>query len=601
MTQILRMTRLYAPMLKEDPADADITSVRLLTRAGMIRKTGSGLYTYLPLGWRVIKKIEAIVRHEMDETGAQEIMMPILQPSDLWRESGRWGTYGPEMMTVEDRHNRQLCLGPTHEEVITDLVRGELRSYKELPVTLYQIQSKYRDEIRPRFGLMRSREFIMKDGYSFDADKEGMARSYQDMYDAYGRICEECGLDWRPVQADTGEIGGNASVEFHALADSGEASLVSCTCGWAANAEIAACIAHPEEIPGHTSLEKVKTPDCETIEKLADFLGVKASQTVKALVMKDRNKKPFVIFVPGDHQLNDLKLSHIPEFEGSEFMSDQELLDAGLHKGFIGPVNLPKGIRVVADQSLKNITHWAVGANEPGYHFLGAELGKDFKVDFWGDFCVAQEGDSCPECGKPIKASRGIEVGQVFQLGDKYSRAMNAQYLDENGKKKFFQMGCYGVGISRMMAAVVEQYNDAYGMKWPVTIAPCHVCILPLQMKDEHVVAEANTLAQSLADIGVEVVIDDRSERPGVKFSEADLMGWPVQIVVSKRGVENKAFEVKNRMTDEKQDVTFESMRQMVDFSGRQSDSARVFLERVANVKLGKPDKAAYTASLAQN
>ncbi len=599
MTQIIRMTRLYAPALKEDPSDADITSVRLLTRAGMIRKTGSGLYTYLPLGWRVIKKIEEIVRREMDGIGGQEIMMPILQPAELWRESGRWGTYGPEMMIVKDRHNRELCLGPTHEEVITDLIRNELRSYKELPVTLYQIQSKYRDEIRPRFGLMRSREFIMKDAYSFDADTEGMDKSYQAMYDAYGRICEQCGLDWRPVEADTGEIGGSGSTEFHALADSGEAELASCTCGWAANAEIAECVAQPTEIPDHDSIEKVETPDCGTIAKLADFLGVPQSSTVKALAGKVADGTPVVIFVPGDHELNELKLSHIKELAGFELMTDDELQSTGLVKGFIGPVHLPKGVKVAADQSLKNVAHWAVGANEYGYHFLGATLDTDFTVDVWGDLCAVKEGDLCPHCGEPIKMSRGIEVGQVFKLGDKYSRALHATYLDKQGKEQFFQMGCYGVGVSRTMAAVVEQYNDEYGMKWPVTIAPAHVCILPLQMKNEQVVSEAEKLAQQLADLGVETVLDDRNERAGIKFSEADLIGWPVQIVVGKRGVENQTFEIKNRMTGEKQDVTFEAMRQAIDFSGRQEDPVKVFLGRIANVQLGKPDKAAYTKSLA--
>lgn len=593
------MSKLYVPTLKEDPSDADITSVRLLTRAGMIRKTGSGLYTYLPLGWRVIKKIEAIVRDEMDGIGSQEIMMPILQPSELWRESGRWGTYGPEMMMVKDRHNRDLCLGPTHEEVITDLVRNELRSYKELPVTLYQIQSKYRDEIRPRFGLMRSREFIMKDAYSFDADREGLDASYKAMYDAYGRFCDRCGLDWRPVEADTGEIGGNASVEFHALADSGEAELASCLCGWAANTEIAECIARPTEIEGHDAIEKVETPNCGTIADLAKFLGVPESSTVKALAGKVADGTPVVIFVPGDHELNELKLAHIDELKGFQMMTDDEMKATGLVKGFIGPVNLPKGVKVAADNSLKDVAHWAVGANEKGFHFLGATLDEDFHVDIWGDVCVAKEGDLCPKCGKPIKESRGIEVGQVFELGDKYSRALGASFLDKQGEERFFQMGCYGIGVSRTMAAVVEQYNDQYGMKWPVTIAPAHVCILPLQMKNEQVASEAEALAQSLANIGVETVVDDRPVSAGVKFSEADLIGWPVQIVVGKRGVESKTFEVKNRMTGEKQDVTFESMRQTIDFSGRQADSVKVFLERIADVELGKPDKAAYTSSLA--
>lgn len=549
MNTVLRMSTLYAPTLKETPTDAAIVSHQLLLRAGFMRKSATGLYSYLPLGWRVIKKIEQIVREEMDAIGSQEIMMPILQPSELWHESGRWDDYGPELMRMEDRHGAGLCLGPTHEEIITDLIRNELRSYKQLPCTLYQIQAKFRDEIRPRFGLMRSREFVMKDAYSFHADEESLHKTYQDMYDAYARYCERIGIEYRPVDADSGQIGGSVTCEFHALADAGEAELVSCDCGWAANAEVAPASPHPTMYDA-TELTKVETPDVHTIAELAAFLGCPESSTAKAMVGKNAEGTPVVLFVPGDYDLNELKAERA--IEGFELMNDEEIAKAGLPKGSIGCVGLPEGVIIGADESLKDIAYWVVGANEDGYHYVGAGLNRDFTVDVWADLCTAKEGDACPKCGKPLTVTRGIEVAQVFELGSKYSEVLNATYTDEEGNEIPFQMGCYGIGVSRSMQAIVEQCNDEFGIKWPAAVAPAEICILPLTVDDDLVQPAAESLAQQLADMGFEVVIDDRDERPGVKFAEADLMGWPMQIVLGKRGLEAGEYEIKNRMTGEK-------------------------------------------------
>ena len=589
MTQIMRMSALYAPTLKEVPNDADIVSHQLLLRAGMMRKSATGLYSFLPLGWRVIKKIENIVRQEMDAIDAQEIMMPELQPSELWHESGRWDDYGPELMRMEDRHGHGLCLGPTHEELITDLVRNELKSYKQLPLTLYQIQSKFRDEIRPRFGLMRSREFIMKDAYSFHASQESLQQTYDDMSDAYARICERLGLDFRPVQADSGQIGGSVTCEYHALADAGEAELASCTCGWAANSEVAACLPHPTEY-AETELKKIETPGVHTIAELATFLNCPESSTVKAMVGKDAEGNAIALFVPGDHELNELKAERT--IDGFELMSDEELEAAGLPKGSIGCVGLPQGVRIVADSSLQGIAHWVVGANEDGFHYVGAEQGRDFTVDTWADLCTVREGDTCPECGKPVSMCRGIEVGQVFQLGTKYSQNMGATYLDENGKEQPFIMGCYGVGVSRCMAAIVEQHSDEYGIAWPASVAPAHVCVLPLVVGDDVVQPVAERVARELAELGVEVVLDDRKERPGVKFAEADLMGWPLQIVVGKRGVANQELELKVRSTGEKSTISFDEYAEALAFAKRASKPIASFLEQAANVRM----EAAVTA-----
>lgn len=569
MSEILYMSNLYVPTLKEDPADAEIASHKLLMRAGMIRKVASGIYAFLPLGMRVLQKVENIVREEMNATGAQEILMPALQPAELWLESGRWDDYGPELMRMNDRHDHGFCLGPTHEELITALVRNELRSYRQLPTTLYQIQTKYRDEIRPRFGLLRSREFIMKDAYSFHSSVESLQETYDQMSEAYGMICERCGLDYRPVEADSGQIGGKVTTEFMALADAGEAELVYCpNCDYAANTEVAECITQPLEYDV-AAMEKISTPGVTTIAALAEFLGIDEAATVKALVGKDEKGQVIAVFIPGDHELNEIKIDRV--FAGFQLLDDEELEATGLPKGSIGPVGVPESIIVAADQNLEKIARWVVGANEDGFHYVGAAQGEDFKVDVWADLSTAKAGDICPNCGTPLEEARGIEVSQVFQLGDKYSKALGAVYSAEDGSDQPFIMGCYGVGITRTLAAVVEQHNDEYGIKWPASVAPAHLCIIPLTVGDDEVYPAALRLAQMLEESfpKLEIVIDDRKERPGVKFADADLIGWPTQVVVGKRGLAEGKVEVKRRATGEKFDVSFDSLADSLSFLNR--------------------------------
>lgn len=569
MSEILYMSNLYVPTLKEDPADAEIASHKLLMRAGMIRKVASGIYAFLPLGMRVLQKVENIVREEMNATGAQEILMPALQPAELWLESGRWDDYGPELMRMNDRHDHGFCLGPTHEELITALVRNELRSYRQLPTTLYQIQTKYRDEIRPRFGLLRSREFIMKDAYSFHSSVESLQETYDQMSEAYGAICERCGLDYRPVEADSGQIGGKVTTEFMALADAGEAELVYCpNCDYAANTEVAECITQPLEYDV-AAMEKISTPGVTTIAALAELLGIDEAATVKALVGKDEKGQVIAVFIPGDHELNEIKIDRV--FAGFQLLDDRELEATGLPKGSIGPVGVPEGIIVAADQNLEKIARWVVGANEDGFHYVGAAQGEDFKVDVWADLSTAKAGDICPNCGTPLEEARGIEVSQVFQLGDKYSKALGAVYSAEDGSDQPFIMGCYGVGITRTLAAVVEQHNDEYGIKWPASVAPAHLCIIPLTVGDDEVYPAALRLAQTLKEsfLKLEIVIDDRKERPGVKFADADLIGWPTQVVVGKRGLAEGKVEVKRRATGEKFDVSFDSLADSLSFLNR--------------------------------
>ncbi len=563
---VMRMSQLYAPTLKEDPGDAEIASHRLLLRAGFIRKTASGIYTFLPLGKRVLAKVENIVREEMDGIGAQEVLMPVLQPEELWEESGRSNAYGPERICFNDRHDHGLCLGPTHEELITALVRNELRSYKDLPCTLYQMQVKFRDEIRPRFGLLRSREFIMKDAYSFNADEASLDETYQQMSDAYGRICTRVGLEWRPVQADAGQIGGAETCEFHALAEAGESALVYCDCGYAASDEVGEGLACPTvyDVP---EMKKIETPGVHTIGELAEFLGIPETSTVKALSGKNDEGKLIVLFVPGDHEVNEAKAAAAAG--GFTLLTDEEMQQFGLHKGSMGPVGLPEGAYVIAAKSLQAVPKWVVGANEDGYHYVGAQLDRDFKVDQWADLVVVKPGDRCPKCGLELQGARGIEVSQVFKLGDKYSRAMGATFMDEDGKERPFLMGCYGVGVSRTLAAVVEQHNDENGICWPISIAPAHVCVVPLTVKDDLVQPAAEKLAAELADLGLEVVIDDRKERAGVKFAEADLMGWPLQVIVGKRGLSEGKVEIKRRATGERRDISLETLTELLGFARR--------------------------------
>ncbi len=563
---VMRLSQLYAPTLKEDPGDAEIASHRLLLRAGFIRKTASGIYTFLPLGKRVLSKVENIVREEMDGIGAQEVLMPVLQPEELWEESGRSNAYGPERICFNDRHDHGLCLGPTHEELITALVRNELRSYKDLPCTLYQMQVKFRDEIRPRFGLLRSREFIMKDAYSFNADEASLDETYQQMSDAYGRICTRVGLEWRPVQADAGQIGGAETCEFHALAEAGESALVYCDCGYAASDEVGEGLSCPTvyDVP---EMRKIETPGVHTIGELAEFLNIPETSTVKALSGKNDEGKLIVLFVPGDHEVNEAKAAAAAG--GFTLLTDEEMQQFGLHKGSMGPVGLPEEAYVIASRSLQAVPKWVVGANEDGYHYVGAQLDKDFTVDKWADLVVVKPGDRCPKCGLELQGARGIEVSQVFKLGDKYSRAMGATFMDEDGKERPFLMGCYGVGVSRTLAAVVEQHNDENGICWPISIAPAHVCVVPLTVKDDLVQPAAEKLAAELSDLGLEVVIDDRKERAGVKFAEADLMGWPLQVIVGKRGLAEGKVEIKRRATGERRDISLETLTEVLGFARR--------------------------------
>lgn len=551
------MSSLYAPTLKEDPAEAVLASHRLLLRAGMIRKTAAGLYSYLPLAWRSLLKIEAIIRDEMDGIGAQEILVPIMTPAELWEESGRWDVYGDELMRMHDRHDRQFALGPTHEETFTDLVRNELKSYKQLPVTLYQIQDKFRDERRPRFGLMRGREFIMKDGYSFSANQESLQECYDQEKVAYQNVCDRTRLKALQVVADSGQIGGDTSVEFMALADAGEASLVYCDCGYAADTEAAAAKINVEERePGQMC--EIHTPGIGSIEDVAEFLHVSPAATRKALALVDGNGKPVVCFVPGTHELNEVKAEHA--FGDYHMMTDEELEEYGLIKGFIGPVGLPEGIRVVGDLSLEDSQWWLCGANKADYHLDHVELGRDFEINEWKDLVTSQEGDICPECGLPLHAARGIEVGQVFQLGTKYSSALNATFTDENGEDKSLVMGCYGIGVSRLLAAVVEQYNDEKGIKWPVSVAPYEVSVLCLSDKDPEIWNAAGAVADACVAAGLETVVDDRAERPGVKFADADLIGFPWQVIVGKKGVANGIAEVKERATGNRFEVALDEV-----------------------------------------
>jgi len=557
MPVALKMSSVYAPTLKEDPSEAEVASHRLLLRAGMIRKVAAGIYTFLPLGWRSIRKIEQIVREEMDAIGSQEMLMPIVQPAELWEQSGRWGLYGPELARLKDRAGRDFCLGPTHEEIITDAVRGEVRSYRDLPLSLYQINMKFRDEARPRFGLLRGREFIMKDAYSFHADEASLQEHYDDMARAYGRICERLGLAWRPVVAESGQIGGKVTTEFMALAESGEAALVYCDCGYAANVEAAETVVRrTPSVTEPRPMERVHTPDIRTIAELAAFLGIAEHDTVKTMAGKTPDGRLVFLCVPGDRELNLIKAEWaVP---GLELLDEEDFARFGIPKGSLGPVAPPAGSLVIADVSLQGDVAWGIGANESDYHLVGAMPGRDFEIEQWADLVLAQPGDGCPTCGGTLKGARGIEVSQVFQLGTRYSETMGATFADEAGVEQPFLMGCYGVGITRSLAAVIEQYNDEGGIAWPVSVAPLEVAVLPLSIGDDVVAPVAERIWQDCAAAGIEVILDDRDERAGVKFADADLIGWPYQIVVGKKGVAAGTVEVKVRGTGERTSVAID-------------------------------------------
>ena len=549
-------TKLYAPTLREVPSDADVVSQQLMLRAGFMRKTANGLYSFLPLGWKSIKKIEAIVREEMDRASAQEIMMPILQPAEIWKESGLWNAYGAEMMRINDRHDNEFCLGPTHEEMITTLVKNEINSYRQLPVNLYQIQSKFRDERRPRYGLMRSREFIMKDAYSFDVDEAGLDESYKSMYDAYTRIFTRCGLTFRPVEADSGAIGGSGTHEFMAIAEAGEADIVYCTkCDYAANIEIGkpGIMKQDEEVLQELSV--VDTPNASSIEAVADMLNLPLHKTIKAVVFSIDGKVVLAI-VRGDHEVNEVAVQHaVLGSVEPEMATPEELEKVGLTAGFISPIGLKQTeeFAIVVDESVMETYNVCGGANKKDAHYVNINPKRDFNVE---DIIVAPirlitKDDVCPKCGGALEHAKGIEVGQVFKLGTKYSEALQATFLDQNGRPNPMIMGCYGIGVSRTLAAAIEQYHDENGIIWPRSIAPFEAVIVPINAKDEALMSTSQTIYTALQNAGVDVLLDDRKDRAGVKFKDADLIGYPLRITVSKNTLENNEVEIQIRKSGE--------------------------------------------------
>ena len=551
----MRASNLYAPTLRNTPAEAEIVSHQLMYRAGMIRKVAGGMYTFLPLGWRVIRKIEQIIREEMDAAGGQEVCMPIMQPAELWEESGRWAAYGDEMMRIKDRHHRDFCLGPTHEEMITDLVRDEVRSYKQLPLLLYQIQDKFRDERRPRFGLMRSREFIMKDLYSFDKDVESMNVSYQKMYDAYVNIYNRMGLEFRPVEADNGAIGGGHSHEFTVLADAGESNIAYCTkCDYAASdekAELAPIAAAPEET---LSLEKAATPGINTIDALVDFMNVPIEKTIKAVAYQTDTDQLVLAFVRGDHDVNEVKvINQVPEALELRMAEEEAIRAAGGYPGFMSPIGVKEGTLILVDPTVMNMSNAIAGANEADYHYKNVNPKRDFTQEgiVVTDLRMVKEGDACPHCGAKMTMTRGIEAGQVFTLGTKYSQSMGATFLDENGKEHPLYMGCYGIGVGRTMAAAIEQNNDEQGIVWPRAIAPYEVVVVAVNAKKDDQLACAEEIYGECRQAGLDTLLDDRKERAGVKFKDCDLIGYPLRVVVGPKAVEEGQIEIKVRKTGE--------------------------------------------------
>lgn len=545
----MRTSQVLIPTLREDPGEAETVSHRLMLRAGMIRKLAAGIYTYLPLGLRVIRKIEHIVREEMNRAGGQELLMPIASPAELWRETGRWDFYGKELLRFKDRHERDFCLGPTHEEVITDLFRREVRSYRQLPLNFYQIQTKFRDEIRPRFGLMRGREFIMKDAYSFDKDESDAKVSYQKVYDAYNRIFTRCGLTFRPVEADTGLIGGSSSHEFMVLADTGEETIVYSDTGtYAANVERAE-VAESSDGNGHDlrPLTAINTPRRRTVEEVTGFLKIAPQQLVKTLLYMAEND-PVAILVRGDHDVNEIKVKRLLAVTDLELAAPDKVQElTGATVGYAGPVGL-KGVHILADQAIKHLRNFVIGANKTDTHFVDANVGRDFTVDQFGDLRNAQAGDVSPRGDGTLRTAKGIEVGHVFMLGTKYSEAMSAKFLDAQGQEQLAVMGCYGIGVSRTAAAAIEQNHDAKGIIWPIPIAPFLIHLLPVS-QSQPVMQLAQQLYGSLTEAGVDVLWDDRDERAGVKFNDADLIGAPFHLVLGEKGLTQGVVEIKSRRT----------------------------------------------------
>jgi len=565
----MRVSRFLLSTLKETPADAEIVSHQLMLRAGMIRKVAAGVYNWLPLGLRVLRKVENIVRTEMDAAGAQELLMPAVQPAELWQESGRWDQYGPELLRINDRHQREFCFGPTHEEVITDLIRRELKSYRQLPANFYQIQMKFRDETRPRFGVMRAREFLMKDAYSFHIDNASMAETYDQMYETYKNIFTRSGLKFRPVEADSGAIGGNRSHEFHVLADSGEDQIASCTdCDYAANVELAPALPPVgKRAEAGEKMSEVDTPGKYSIEDVSQFLNISPAQTVKTLLVRGTGGA-IALLLRGDHELNTIKAEKLPMVaKPLELISEAEVKQiAGCQPGSIGPVGLD--IPIIADESAARAANFVCGANEDNKHLINVNWGRDLKEPAVADLRNVVEGDPCPqainsggECGGTLQLHRGIEVGHVFQLGTKYSEKMNAAVLDENGNQVIMPMGCYGIGVSRIVAAAIEQNHDERGIIWPDALAPFHVVIVPIGLhKSDEVRQTAEDLYQQFSRCGIEVLFDDRNERPGVMFADSDLIGIPHRVVVGERGLKNGQVEYKGRRDAESIDIAIDSI-----------------------------------------
>ena len=548
----MRWSNSFIPTLKEDPADAEVVSHKLLVRAGMIRQVSRGIYDYLPLALRVIRRIEAIVREEMNRAGAQEILLPIASPAELWQESGRWEVYGKELVRFKDRHERDFCLGPTHEEVVTDLVRRVVRSYREIPLNLYQIQTKFRDEVRPRFGLMRGREFIMKDAYSFHADIEDCRREYDNMFQTYKRIFTRCGLKFRPVEADTGAIGGTLSHEFQVLADAGEDAIVSCNrCEYAANVTKAEVKTERLSVrnlkESSPPLKKVATPGKKSVAEVAEFLSLPPDRFIKTLIYKLDQGELVAVLVRGDHELNELKLQAALDCQEATLAGEAELEKATrLAPGFLGPIGLK--LRVVADRAIQGLRGAATGANEANYHYVEVDQERDFTPSAFADLRLAAAGDPCPRCDQgSLESYRGIEVGQVFYLGKKYSEQMGATYLDAEGREQPIEMGCYGIGISRLLAAAIEQNHDANGILWPMAIAPFHALLLPINYQEKKLREVADGLYDDLSKRGLELLLDDRDERPGVKFKDADLVGIPLRVTVGAKGLEKGCVELRWR------------------------------------------------------
>ncbi|MBI3585171.1 MAG: proline--tRNA ligase [Nitrospinae bacterium] len=571
----MRFSKMFLPTLKEAPSDAEVISHKLMVRAGMIRKLAAGIYDLLPLGLMAQRKVENIIREELNRAGAQEVFLPSIQPAELWQESGRWNLYGRELLRVKDRHDREFCYGPTHEEVITDLVRREVRSYRQLPLNLYQIQTKFRDEIRPRFGVMRCREFTMKDGYSYDLDEKGVEETYRKMYDAYCNIFRRCGLKFRAVEADTGQIGGSLSHEFMVIADSGEDSVATCeSCDYSANVEKAEVRSHAES--GNEGargkgqgaseemkpMEVVSTPDKKSVGEVSEFLRVEKEKIVKTLIFETENGIVAAL-VRGDHDVNEAKLKKMLKCDVINLAGEKVVEDVtSAPSGFAGPVGL--NLKIVADNSVLGIKNFVTGANLKDTHRVNVNIERDFKIDLSGDIRMVKDGDLCPRCNGALRVYKGIEVGHVFKLGTKYSESLKAAYLDENGKEKLMVMGCYGIGVGRTVAASIEQNHDDNGIIWPMPIAPFQAVILSLNMKNTDVVHTSENIYQTLRDSGIEVLVDDRDERPGIKFKDADLIGIPIQIIIGEKNLKEGKAEIKIRKSNKRIIVPVSDMEKQV-------------------------------------